>query len=299
MKIREALKKIHLHTAARFFLAFVFLASAYTKLIAPGLLEIIITDHGITGTRESAALLVRVLIAFEFSLGLLLLQKSFLKRIILPLVFLFLAGFTLYLAYVKFILSDTQNCGCFGAILQMNPSESILKNIFLLILTFYVYRKTVPAKNKIIIPIVLALVSFPAVFLISPVKGGGDFIFGRYTNFINAGRVDLTSGEKLVFLMTLDCDHCQQTARDVKELDAKYGLPEYFMLFFQDSDVTIDSFKSITKLNPPYRILGGEEFFEMIGTNPPRCYLIKDGKIIETWDTNIKEKLESRYRKSN
>ncbi len=296
MKILTALKKIEPVSIARFFLGIVFIASALTKLIAPGLLEIIITDHGIAESRSDAAILVRILIALEFSIGFLLFQKSYLKRIILPLVFLFLLGFTAYLAYAEFILSDSQNCGCFGAVLQMNPIESILKNILLFLIAVYVYRKTKPVKNKIIIPLILSVISFPLVFFISPVKDNNGFLFSKYTSFINSGRTDLSSGEKLIFLMTLDCDHCRQTAMDIKELEKKYSLPEYYMFFFQDSDVTVDSFKSITGLNPPYRILAGEEFFEMIGTNPPRCYVIKDGKVLETWDSNIKENLESRYK---
>jgi len=281
----------------RIILALVFFASAYTKFIAPGILEIILIDHGITASRETAAILVRLLIGAEIALGLLLLQKYYLKRIVLPAVFLFLAGFTLYLLYASFILSESQNCGCFGAVLKMSPFESILKNILLLVLAIVLYTRSTSENKRIYIPLFLVMVSFPIVFLLSPIKNNKDFTFGKYTDFAGAGRIDLADGEKLILLMTLDCDHCQQTARDIVELKQKFDLPETFAFFFQEGVVTVDSFKVITGFSPPYKMLEGLEFFEMIGTNPPRCYRVKDGKVLEFWDTGIKEKIIERYKK--
>lgn len=281
----------------RILLAAVFFASAYTKLIAPGILEIIIVDQGLAATRGLASVLVRILIGAEFALGLLLLQKYYLKKIILPAVILFLAGFTLYLLYIAVILKEIQNCGCFGAVLQMSPIESIFKNILLLIIALFVYKNTKPENKRIIIPLFLFIISIPIVFLLSPIKDAKDFTFGKYTNFTGAGRVDLAEGEKLILLMTLDCDHCRQTAKDIVALKEKYDLPDTYALFFQEGDVTVDSFKAATGFSPPYKILEGLEFFELIGMNPPRCYRVKDGKVLEFWDTGIKEKLIERYKK--
>jgi hypothetical protein len=281
----------------RIFLAIVFFASAYTKLIAPGILEIILVDQGIVASRETAAILVRILIGAELALGFLLLQKYYLKRIVLPVAMLFLTGFTLYLLYAALILKESQNCGCFGAVLQMSPVESIIKNIILLIIAAVLYKRTAGDNKRIIIPLLLFAISFPIVFLLAPLKNTNDFSFGKYTDFIGAGRVDLAAGEKLILLMTLDCDHCRQTAKDIVELNKKYNMPETYAFFFQEGDVTVDSFRVLTGFSPPYKILGGLEFFELIGTNPPRCYRVKDGKVLEFWDKDIKEKLIERYRK--
>lgn len=284
-------------TILRLFLAIVFFASAITKLIAPGLLEIILVDHGIVETRETAAIFVRILIGFEFSLALLLLQKNYLKKIVVPAVSLFLSGFTAYLIYVHFFIKDNQNCGCFGAVVKMSPVESIIKNIFLLIFTIILFIKTKEEGKKKILPLILFCISFPIVFAITPITGGKDFIFNNYTEFIDAGRVDLAQGEKLVFVFSLDCDHCQQTARDVVELKKKYTLPDIYVLFFQENDVTVNTFKEKTGFSAPYKILPGEEFFDLIGSTPPRCYRVKEGKIVEFWDAGIKEKLTQLYAK--
>lgn len=280
----------------RILLAIVFFASAYTKIIAPGILEIIITDQGIVQTRETAAILVRILIVAELALALLLLQKYYLKRIVLPAVLLFLFAFTVYLLYAAFILKESQNCGCFGAVVKMSPLESLFKNIILLTIAFVLYKRTVGENKRIYIPLVLVAVSFPIVFLLAPIKNRSEFPFSGYTDFAGAGRVDLAEGEKLILLMTIDCDHCQQAAKDIVELKTKYELPETYALFFQEGNVTVDSFKVITGFSAPYKILSGLEFFEMIGTNPPRCYRVKNGKVEEYWDTGIKKKLIELYK---
>jgi hypothetical protein len=290
------MKKQKFYPVLRYLLALLFFASAYTKLIAPGIVEIILVDQGIISNREIAAYLVRLLIGAEFALGLLLLQKYYLKRIILPAVMLFLSGFTIYLLYAALVLKESRNCGCFGTMLEMSPFESIIKNLVLLIITFFVYKHAIAENKRIIIPLILCAISVFAVFVLAPIKNSSDFTFGKYTDFAGAGRVDLASGEKLILLMTLDCDHCRQTAKDIVELKKKYDLPETYALFFQEGDVTVDSFKVLTGFSVPYKILGGLEFFEMIGTNPPRCYRVKEGRVLEFWDTGIKEKLIERYK---
>ena len=124
----------------RFILGAVFLFSAYTKYIAPGLTELILVDHGIASTRETAEIIVRVLIGFEFALGVLLILPYSLKRIVIPSSILFLIIFTGYLVYTGFILKDTQNCGCFGEIIKMSPLESIIKNIVLILFLILLFK---------------------------------------------------------------------------------------------------------------------------------------------------------------
>lgn len=281
------MKKPEINFILRLFLSLVFIASAYSKIIAPGLLEIILVDHGIVTARGTAAILVRLLIGFEFSLAFLLLQKNYLK-VILPVVFIFLSGFTVYLGYAALGLKDSQNCGCFGAVLKMSPAESIVKNIVLMAVTIILYCRIKSDGKRIVLPIVILLISLPAVFLIAPIKDNSGFVFGRYTSFIDAGRTDLSSGRKIVLLMSLDCDHCMQTAKDILELKKKYDLPDVYTLFFQESDATVDSFRAKTKFSSPYLILPGEEFFGLIGSTPPRCYYLNDGKVEGFWDQDIK-----------
>ena len=108
------------------FLGVVFILSAISKLIAPGLFEITILDQGIFESREIAAYLGRLLIAMELFIGIAFFQPYYLKRIVLPISLLTLVGFTGLLSYSYFI-GDTNNCGCFGEMIKMSPLEAIVK----------------------------------------------------------------------------------------------------------------------------------------------------------------------------
>ena len=271
----------------RLLMGVVFIVSAYSKLVTPGLIEIILLDHGIVGSREVAAILVRALIGFEFALGLLFFQPYSLKKVVIPVSLLFLAGFTVYLGYTAIILNDTQNCGCFGEMIKMSPVESIVKNIVLMGLIIILFKISDEKKNYFVIPAVVAL-SVAAVFIAVPIKSQKDFKFAEYTNFEIAGRVDLSQGDKLIAIMNTECDHCQFLAKDLAVMNKKMKwFPEMYTLFFSEGSISVDSFKAITNYDLPYKIIGVNQFFNLIGQAPPRVYWLRDGAVKEIWDKDF------------
>ncbi len=275
----------------RFILGGVFLFSAYTKFISPGLTEIILIDHGIVSTRETAALVVRLLISFEFALGILLILPYSLKTIVIPTSILFLIIFTGYLGYTGFILKDTQNCGCFGEMIKMSPLESIIKNIVLILLLILLFKFSNEKRNYFITP-VAAILCVAVVFVFLPINSQKEFKFAIYTNFEGEGRVDLSNGEKLLVILNLECDHCQNLAKELSVLENQTNkLPKLYALLFKEGNVTVDSFKTMTKFNFPYHMIGMNEFLNLIGQSPPRIYWLKDGKVKEIWDGDFQKKL--------
>jgi len=289
------MNKILIEWIIRGVLSIVFLVSAYSKLIAPGLIEIILVDQGFASSRESVAVYVRLLIAVEFSLGLLFLQQNYLKQIVVPASILFLAGFTAYLAYTGFVLGETDNCGCFGEMLKLSPVESIIKNIVLLIPAVVLLSLLNDTKRNITFPIVVFLLSIAAVFIISPVKQEKDFQFSQYTSFEGSGRVDLSSGDKLLAVFNTECEHCQESAKELYQLRKQNKIPELYILFFTEGSVSVDSFKSITTSNFPYRTIQVNEFFNLIGQSPPRVYWLQNGVVKEKWDDEITAKIKSKF----
>jgi len=275
----------------RVFIGLVFLISAYSKLIAPGIIEIILVDHGIVSSREAAAVIVHLLIAFEFALGLLFFQPYSIKRIIIPAAFLFLVGFTFYLIYTGYVLNDKQNCGCFGEMIKMAPLESIIKNIILMGLLFALF-KYVEEKKNYLVPLTTLIIVLFIVFIAEPVRSQNDFKFARYTNFEDYGRVDLSSGNKLLIILNLECDHCQDLAKVLSTLkkNSKW-FPETYALLFGEGNVTLDSFRKMTGFDFPYKIINASQFFDLIGQSPPRVYWLQDGQIKETWDKDFSENI--------
>jgi hypothetical protein len=283
-------------TLLRLLLVATFILSAYSKIILPGSIEVILIDQGITSNRNVAAYIVRIFIGIELAVGILFMFPYYLKSITIPLTWGLLFFFTGYLAYTGFIIGDKNNCGCFGELIKMTPVESILKNIFLLILSFLLFFKTSDDKRKFFLPLIIILISLPVVFFISPVRDISEFKFSKYIYFEGAGRIDLTSGDKLVAVFSLDCDHCQQTASEIADLKRnENNLPGVFVLFFSEGNVTVDIFNSITHSNFPYYMIEVNDFFDLIGTQPPRIYWLKNGKVIKYWDDNFEKNLSEAF----
>lgn len=272
----------------------VFLLSAYSKFIAPGIVEIILVDHGIVHTRELAAVLVRILIGFEFGIGLLFLQPYSIKKIAAPLAMLFLIGFTLYLVYTGFIQNDSQNCGCFGEMIKMSPLESIIKNIVLIAMLVFLYRLKPNTPINSFLPFEIIIVTIVVVLITLPVKDPSKFVFYKYTEFVGAGRVDLANGNKIIAVFNLECDHCQETSKEIAELQREnVNFPPVYVLFFKEAENTPQKFFEITNSQFPYAMISPQEFFDLIGQSPPRLYLLHNGQIKEYWDSDFINHIKS------
>jgi hypothetical protein len=279
-------------------LSITFLLSAYSKIIAPGSVEVILIDQGIVSSRELAAYIVRIFIAFEFAIGILFLTPYYLKRFTIPLTWILLIVFTGYLVYSGIVLGEEENCGCFGDLIKMSPIESIIKNIIIAALSVILFRKINDERRKMFIPPIVLLASFLMVFIFSPLRNVKDFQFGKYINFEGAGRVDLSDGNKLLAVFSFDCEHCQHTAKDIAKLKRTFmEIPEVYALFFSEGGITIDSFRAVTNSNFPYHMIDHADFFELIGSTPPRIYWLKDGKVEKYWDDQFVKNFMLEFKK--
>ena len=267
-------------------LGITFLFSAYTKAVGPGFFEITLMDQGIAPDRIIASYLARFFIGLEFALGFLMLLPFYVKRL-MQFTFFLLGGFTLHLIYL-WSIGDTDNCGCFGEMISMTPEQSIIKNMIMLAIAFVVFRSPQTKKIKIIIPIVFSAATIISMWIILPIPNHKEFPFESFTHFETRGRVDLSSGENLVAIFNLDCEHCQQSATELGELKRNQeNFPELYVLYFKEGSTTVEDFESITQSSFPYDLIEVNTFFDLIGDSPPRVYHLKDGKVLGIWDLNI------------
>ena len=267
-------------------LGITFLFSAYTKAVGPGFFEITLMDQGIAPDRIIASYLARFFIGLEFALGFLMLLPFYVKRL-MQFTFFLLGGFTLHLIYL-WSIGDTDNCGCFGEMISMTPEQSIIKNMIMLAIAFVVFRSAQTKKIKIIIPIVFSAATIISMWIILPIPNHKEFPFESFTHFETRGRVDLSSGENLVAIFNLDCEHCQQAATELGDLKRNQeNFPELYVLYFQEGSTTVEDFESITQSSFPYDLIEVNTFFDLIGDSPPRVYHLKDGKVLGIWDLNI------------
>lgn len=271
-------------------LAITFLFSAYTKAVGPGFFEITLMDQGIAPNRSIAAYLARFFIGLEFALGFLMLLPFYIKQL-MQFTFFLLGGFTLHLIYL-WSIGDTDNCGCFGEMISMTPEQSIFKNIIMLAIALAVFKTAETKKIKKTIPVVFSAVTIISMWIILPIPNHNEFPFDSFTHFETRGRVDMSSGEKLVAIFNLDCEHCQETANELGKLKRSVeNFPELYVLYFQEGSTSIEDFELITQSSFPYDLIEVNTFFDLIGDSPPRVYNLKDGKVLEIWDTDITRNL--------
>ena len=281
-------------TIIRLFIALSFLFSAYTKYVAPGYFEITLMDQDIASSRIIAAYLTRLFIALEFFLGLLLITPIYTKKTMAFTIFLLLA-FSVHLSYLWIIGSD-KNCGCFGKMISMTPEESLLKNIFLIFLSSYLYKITKVEKKNITVVLFLFFGLTFGIYAALPLPNFEGNQFAKFSHFEKKGRLDLTQGECLVAVFNLDCEHCQETAgllaKFTKDNDE---LPPLYVLYYKEGSTTVEEFEEITQSSFPYAFIGVNDFFDLIGNAPPRLYYLNDGEVVYRWDTEIIAGLQARF----
>lgn len=273
------------------FIGIIFVFSAITKLFPIELLEFSIVETGFFNWKM-AAVLARIIIAFELFLGILLIINV--KKILsLKLSIAFLFGFTLYLFYVLIIDGNKSNCNCFGMTLVFTPLESIFKNILLLIISFLALYKSKKTNNKFHNPIfsIGLIVCILATFVITPVK---IFSSDSYTKEqgeilqlqkifddpeLDKPQLDIKKGKWLIFFASSNCTHCVVGAYKIHVISKKIeNLNAYF--FINGDDDEIENFHKLTKTHdiPYMKLPAGPMIFYSKG-KLPAIYLINNQAI--------------------
>ena len=109
--------------------------------------------------------------------------------------------------------------------------------------------------------------------------------------------MDLLSGEKLVAIFNLDCEHCQELATELGQLQRNHPttFPDTYVLFFQEGNTTPEVFEEMTQTQFPFQMIDLETFSDMIGNSPPRLYFLKSGAIEAVIDTDYRAFLAATF----
>lgn len=168
--------KAFLPWTIRILVAFLFIISAIAKMYPSPYFAIStfeVKQLYTLGFSESIApYFSRTLIGIEMALGLLLLQKNYLKNFIIPATILLLAVFVCHLSYVTFLSGgNSGNCGCFGELIPMTPIQAIIKNIVAIGLLGYLFTllPKIPNGNFWVLTTVL-FASILGIFMLAPIQ---------------------------------------------------------------------------------------------------------------------------------
>lgn len=123
---------------ARIVVGLVFVASATTKYVSIDAVDLFIYEHQILSW-EVTTFVTRLLISIEAFVGLMLILGIYARQIkLLSIIVLIL--FTSYVLLKPLLFNvDSSNCHCFGTVLLLNDTQTIIKNLILLAISSFMF----------------------------------------------------------------------------------------------------------------------------------------------------------------
>lgn len=225
--------------AIRSSIAFLFLLSAVAKLYPSPYFAISTFEvkqlYPLGFSGDVASYFSRILIGIEFALGVLLLQKQYLRKLVIPATLLMLAVFTTHLSIVTFQDGgNSGNCGCFGSLLPMTPIQAILKNVVAMIL-LVVLLKVMPKKDEsksnfwVLSTTTLAFILM--LFMLAPIQAKSNFVDVTGTEPEEATPIETVVPVKSDSIVkTIKADTLKKVVAEIKDepLQKKSGYSSYF-----------------------------------------------------------------------
>jgi len=232
-------KEKYVPIAIRISISFLFLLSAVAKLYPSPYFAISTFEvkqlYPLGFSGDVAPFFSRILIGIEFALGLLILQKHYLSKLVIPATLLMLAVFTTHLSIVTFQNGgNSGNCGCFGSLLPMTPIQAILKNVVAMIL-LVILLKIMPKKDESksnFWVLTTATVSFILLlFMIAPMQAESNLVDVTSSEPEETTAIEKIDTVKSVSVVeTKKTDTTMKIVKEIKDepLQKKSGYSSYF-----------------------------------------------------------------------
>lgn len=268
--------------------------SSIAKLSSMESFELYIFSFGFA-TFDICSLVARAVVIMEFLLGSFLVF-NLLHRFMKWITAAFLAVFSIFLLW-RLMAGDMESCHCMGDIVDMNPTQSLIKNAFLAIMLAFSWKtgRCVFSRQNLI-AFLIAAVTAVTVFLICP----PDFYY-RNTSESNdlsqeafrpvADSLDLSKGRRIICFYSATCEHCRHCASKMAGIIRRHDIPldSVSVLFMQthvaqDSVVTAFYAEHGDGLVLPYHDLHPFDFIPLTNGSMPLVTLFKDGTLIQEYD---------------
>ena len=232
-------------------LGLVFIASAILKVVGMDQFEIYIYSYHFFSLNTSF-LVARAAIIVELVLGIGLVSNT-LHKFYWWGSMLMLLGYSLLLIYALH-LGRTDNCHCFGDVLQFDPKQSLVKNgvLALLFLPLY-WMGEWETRYRWLIFGAAVVVSTVAVFLIAPPDNYTPSytaehnlqveLFDEILDDAPLDSLNLREGKQVVCFFSTGCEFCQMAAHKLSLMQQYYGFPSDRIIYvFMGTEEGIDKF---------------------------------------------------------
>tara|TARA_B110000438_G_scaffold286604_1_gene317992 strand:+ start:21 stop:947 length:927 start_codon:yes stop_codon:yes gene_type:complete len=178
----------------------------------------------------------RFIIAIELFIAIAILQRNYLKKLVIPTSIIMLILFSLHLAYSIF-LGDSENCGCFGELIPMSPLQALIKNIITLGVLGYLYKNTTEdTKNDCSKLSIQFLSILLLMFAFVPVQTvGKNKRVSGFSEYV-VSDLNMNEGKKILCFFDAGCDHCMDAAKSLNELSDSIAYFPEIHIIFSDSE---------------------------------------------------------------
>ena len=289
--------KIHnkyIFTVLSIVVGIVFIVSALLKYISIDLFDLYIFEHNLFSVSITETL-TRLLITAELALGILLIFNIHAKLVYYSVI-TFLAAFTLYLFLLPWLFDvDITNCHCFGSEIVLSRTESIIKNLILLLCMFFVSPKFSVYKKwhtwvilalGIITLSVLMVINAPNYLYTIVHKDKIQIDIPVYESaLLNSGReADFSNGKQIICMYSAGCRFCKYSALKLHLIMKRHQLPEEQVkaIFWSGTpDSTIHNFfydQKIPLLD--YTIFRVDTFLRITSGSMPLLMFSDNGTIV-------------------
>ena len=237
----------------------------------------------------------RLIVAAEFIIGLGLLSRVS-YRLFKYATALFLSVFSLFLLW-RIAVGDSESCHCMGDIVDLNPLQSFIKNIFLALFLALAWRteeRQINHRKSWVCFSSFAIVA--AVFIVVPPDAF--YRIGRSSNDINieeftsvADSLGYSDGRRMICLYSATCEHCRNSASKMAGIIRRHDIPVdsvsviFMQTHHQQDSVSLDFFKRYGEgLELPSSYLHPYSFIPMTNGAMPLVVLFEDGVLVKEFD---------------
>ena len=253
--------KKNLPLIIRVLVSALFLLSAFAKLYPTPM-------FGITKVFEQGQLipmgfpedlvpyLSRFILAIELLIAFAILQKNYLKKLIIPSSIGLLVLFSLHLTYSIF-LGDTENCGCFGDLIPMSPLQALIKNLITIVVLGYLYKNTADDKENSCSKLSIQFLSILLVmFAFLPVSSQTKSEGSSFVSFVEDENFKNSEDYKILCYFDAGCEHCQHAARSLDSLsNLSDNFPPVHIVFSDTEQENIPNFFEYVGNQYPYQVM--------------------------------------------
>lgn len=269
-----------------------FIFSAISKLIGIDEFEVYIFSYNVLPLNWSF-LLARLVIVAEMLVGIGL-MANVMKRWVDIGATLMLVGFTLFLCYAA-LIGRTDSCHCMGSFLEIDPTQSIVKNdILLLVLVFAMGAKSWQWQPRWYITTPVAVGVIVTIFCLSCPD---NWMFGPSEEVFNVEKFDsatsaegeladlhLREGRHVVAFLTPGCPYCRMADEKLTHICRRNDLDSAAMVYLTpatDSTVAPLTLDTTTFIRPSYLIPSMTYAMITYGQRP-MIFLVMDGRVAAT-----------------